>query len=29
MGPLAGLLNFLEFIITGLQALVAASPIPL
>lgn len=29
MGPVTGLLNLIEFIIAGLQALLAASPIPL
>jgi hypothetical protein len=29
MGPLSGLLNLVDFIISGLQALLAALPIPL
>lgn len=29
MGPVGGLLSLLDFIINGLQALVAALPIPL
>jgi hypothetical protein len=29
MGPLSGLLHLIDFISTGLQALLALSPIPL
>jgi hypothetical protein len=29
VGPISGLINLLDFIVNGIQALLAASPIPL